>query len=79
MPLNFYGFDEVVTNILKNNIHIISSPLTHFNQSVSTGTFPLYLKYSVVITLYKRGDKHYVSNYRPISLRTSFYRFLGKK
>jgi hypothetical protein len=27
---NTYGFDAITTKILKNGIHIISSPLTHF-------------------------------------------------
>lgn len=36
------------------------------------------LKYSVVIPCYKNGDKQDISNYGPVSLRTSFSRFLEK-
>jgi hypothetical protein len=35
------------------------------------------LKYSVVIPCYKKGEK--TKNFGPISLLTSFSRFLGKK
>ena len=36
------------------------------------------LKYSVIKPLYKRGNKRGVSNYRPISLLTSFSKILEK-
>jgi len=37
------------------------------------GTFPGRLKISVVIPLYKRGDKISMKNYRPISRLTVFF------
>jgi len=76
---NSYGFDEISTKILKNSSHIISSPLTYiFNQALLTGTFPIYMTYSIVIPLYKKGDKQDISNNRPISLFTSFSKVLEK-
>ena len=76
---NSYGFDEISTKILKNSSHIISSPLTYiFNQAQLTGTFPTRMTYSIVIPVYKKGDKQDISNYRPISLFTSFSEIFEK-
>jgi hypothetical protein len=76
---NSYGFDEISTKILKNSSHIISSPLTYiFNQALLIGTFPIHMTYSTVIPVYKKGDKQDISNYRPISLFTSFSKILEK-
>ena len=36
------------------------------------------MKYSIIKPVYKRGDKTDPSNYRPISLLTSFSKVLGK-
>jgi hypothetical protein len=40
--------------------------------------FPDRLKYSIIKPLYKKGNKKDVSNYKPISLLTSFSKILGK-
>jgi hypothetical protein len=39
---------------------------------LSQGVFPDRLKYATVIPLHKKGDRGNVSNYRPVSLLTSF-------
>jgi hypothetical protein len=45
---NSYGYDEISFKILKESSPFISSPLTKiFNQSLSTGNFPEYLKYQI--------------------------------
>jgi hypothetical protein len=44
---NSYTYDEISVKILKESSPFISSPLTKiFNQSLSTGNYPEYLKYS---------------------------------
>jgi hypothetical protein len=48
------------------------------NHSLFTGIFPERLKISVERPLYKKGDKSSMSNYRPISLLTTFSKVLGK-
>jgi hypothetical protein len=67
------GYDEISTKILQISATFISSPLCNIiNKILSSGIFPDRLKYSIVIPVYKRGDKNNVSNYRPISLLQSF-------
>jgi len=76
---NSYGYDEVTTKLLKISAKYICSPLTHIcNKAISSGTFPERLKYSVTKPLYKKGDKTDPSNYRPISILTSFSKVLEK-
>jgi hypothetical protein len=45
---------------------------------VLTGIFPERLKYSTIKTLYKKGDKTDPSNYRQLSLLTSFSKVIEK-
>jgi hypothetical protein len=76
---SYYGFGETSAKILKKSVHKISSPLTHiFDQALSSGTFPTHFKYSLVIPVYIKEDKQEISNYRPISLLTSFSKILEK-
>ena len=76
---NSYGYDEISTKVLKMSSVYISSPLTHIcNKSLSQGIFPDRLKYSQIKPLFKKGDKSNISNYRPISLLTSFSKVLEK-
>ena len=63
--------------ILKASTPYVSSPYM-FNKILSTGTFPNRLKFSEVKPLYKEGDKTEFSNYRPISLLTSFSKIIEK-
>jgi hypothetical protein len=76
---NSYGFDEISVKILKLRLPFFVSPLTYIcNKSLSLGVFPDRLKYSIVKPIYKNGDKLMMSNYRPISLLTSFSKVLEK-
>jgi exonuclease III len=68
-----HGYDEISTRILKSSIYYISSPLTYIiNRMLTTGIFPNRLKFSEVKPLFKTGERNNMSNYRPISLLTSF-------
>jgi len=68
-----YGYDKISSRILKISAPYILSPLTYiFNKILSTGIFPERLKFSELRPLFKKGDTTEFSNYRPISLLTSF-------
>jgi hypothetical protein len=43
-----------------------------------TGIFPAHLKYLEIKPLFEKGDKYTMSNYRPISLLTSFPKIFEK-
>jgi len=59
--------------------HCLLSPLTYItNKILSTGIFPDRLKFSEVKPIYKDGNALDFSNYRPISLLTSFSKVIKK-
>jgi hypothetical protein len=72
-----HGYDEISTRILKMSAPYILSPL-HIFLIQSTGIFPDRLKFSEVKPLYKEGNTSDFSNYRPISLLTSFSKVIEK-
>ena len=63
------GCDTISHNMLKATRDSVSKPLSIlFNLSLNSATFPNIWKKAIVLPLYKKGDKHEVSNYRPVSL-----------
>ena len=78
-PKNSSGYDGISTKLIKICFPFISSPLTHIRKkSLSSGIFPDCLKYATVKPLFKKGDKSKISNYRPISILSSFSKVLEK-
>jgi Notch-like protein len=76
---NTSGYDEMSTTVLKSCFSFISSPLNYVcTRSLSTGVFPDRLKYAIIKPSYKNGDKQDISNYRPISILTSFSNIFEK-
>ena len=68
-PSEAFSPNSILTNILKLLINDVSSELTQlFNLSFSRGVFPLLLKTSKFISVYKKDTRLQCSNYRPISL-----------
>jgi len=64
--------------IIKLTAPFIISPLTYICSAVSTGVVPNVLKYAVVKPIFKKGNRQEISNYRPISLLTSFSKIIEK-
>ena len=55
--------------MLKGTVNTISKSLMLlFNRSLHEGLYPSIWKIANVQPLFKKGDKAYVSNYRPVSL-----------
>jgi len=70
---NQCAYDEISMKILKTSAPFISPPLCRIiNILLNSSVFPTRLKYSIITPLHKRGDKINVTNYRSISLLTSF-------
>ena len=70
---NSCGYDEISMKILKISAPFISSLLCRIiNIWLNSGVSPTRLKYSIITPLHKKVDKNNVTNYRPISLLTSF-------
>jgi len=67
------GYDEIATQILKLSAPYVISSLTCIcNAILNTCIFPDKLKYTIINPVFKKGDGQDVTNYRPISLLTSF-------
>lgn len=72
---NSSGYDEISIKILKVSSPCIGSPLNYIcNEILSMGVFPDWVKY--IKPLHKNGNKHDVSNFRPVSLLTFYSKFL---
>jgi hypothetical protein len=76
---NYSGYENIPIKILKMSASSILSPLTYIcNKTLATGEFPDRLKYAIIKPMYKKGSKVKISNYRPISLLTSFSKIFEK-
>ena len=63
------GPDKLHPRLLKELCEVLSYPLSLiFKKSVDTGKIPCEWKYANITALYKKGDKKYAGNYRPVSL-----------
>lgn len=76
---NSSGIDDISNNLLKQIIPSICNVLSHiFNLSFTTGVVPSLLKQAIVIPIFKAGDRHEFTNYRPISILPSTSKLLEK-
>ena len=63
------GSDEIPARLLRETAEVITPSLCHlFNKSLSTGSIPREWKLANIVPVYKKGEREYTENYRPISL-----------
>ena len=73
------GADFISNKLLQQIAPFIITPLHYLiNLSLESGYIPRELKLAKVIPVYKDGDKHDFTNYRPISLLSSFSKLIEK-
>lgn len=64
---------------LKDIGDLISEPLVHiFKLYIEKSIRPNSLKYAEVIPIFKSGNKHEISNYRPISIISNLAKIFEK-
>jgi hypothetical protein len=74
-----YRYNQISLRIFKLSAPYIRAPINYIcNKIMQYGVFPERLKYSVIKPIHKKGDKSLLSNYRPISLLTSFSKIVEK-
>lgn len=73
------GTDSVSSKLLKEIMPNIINPIVYlFNLSLKTGFVPDSFKCAKIIPIYKSEEKTQFTNYRPISLLSSFSKLLEK-
>jgi hypothetical protein len=76
---NSHEYDGIPMKILKISTPFITSSLIYVcNKSLSSGIFPSRLKFSEIKPFHKKGDRTDITNFRHISLLTSFSKILEK-
>ncbi len=76
---NSSGIDSISTKIVKEIMPFIIDPVVHvFNLSLRSGYIPDSYKCAKVIPIFQSGSKSEFTNYRPISLLSSFSKLLEK-
>ena len=67
------GYDNLPIHIIKKSFELISEPLMLvINSSLEAGLFPDKSKVAKIIPIYKAGEVDTFTNYRPISILSSF-------
>lgn len=73
------GIDNVPVDLIKKCSSCLVEPLVYItNKAIELGKFPDSLKISSIIPVYKKGSRHDMENYRPISLLSIFSKIIEK-
>lgn len=78
-PKTSAGVDNISAKLLKHCSKALTAPLTHIiNKSLESGEFPSALKLAKTYPKYKSGCPMEASNYRPISLISTFSKVIER-
>ena len=73
------NINEIPVSLIKTHTHQLTVPIAIlFNESITNGKFPQFLKHANVIPIYKKGQQENINNYRPISLLNIFSKIFEK-
>ena len=73
------GPDGLIARVLKEMSDVIAMPVyILFKNSLQTGTMPKIWKTANITAIYKKGDKKFAGNYRPVSLTCVMCKLLEK-
>lgn len=73
------GYDGIPTKLIKEAKYLLLKPLLHvINACLISGVYPIELKTSKIIPLFKKGDPKNVSNYRPLAIQPSLSKIFEK-
>ena len=68
-----HGWDSVSVRMVKICDESLVKPLFNiFQYSLEAGNFPSYWKRGNIVPVHKKGNKHLINNYRPVSLLPIF-------
>ena len=71
------GPDQLHPRLLKDIATWITPPLTHIiNMSIQTGKVPDQMKLARIVPIHKGGSKKQATNFRPISILSSFSKIM---
>ena len=73
------GIENIPIKFIKTSAEYISLPLANiFNKCMQVGIFPKLLKIAKITPLHKNGSTNRATNYRPISVLSSFSKIFEK-
>ena len=74
-----HGWDDISVRMVKLSGESLVRPLVNiFNFSLNSGVFPNNWKKGKIVPNYKKGDKSFAKNYRPVSLLPMFSKMFEK-
>jgi hypothetical protein len=78
MEICYYLWTREENKVIKPKISYGYEEISNKIKILKTDIFPDRLKYAIVRPIFKKGDIHETSNYRPISLLISFSKIIEK-
>ena len=78
-PNKSTAVNDIPIKFIKLSTCVIAPKLTSlYNRCLTEGNFPQVLKVAQITPIYKKGNKKTCSNYRPVSLLSTFSKILEK-